>query len=176
MGGGERPRCFSIRVGERENRFSSAHFTIFGDRREPLHGHNYEVSLEVVGLLTEDGCVLDFGEAKSILRDICRSLDHKMIVPTGHPALTVDRPGGSVELTFRGETFRFPAEDVLLLPISNATAELLAEYICRLVVEALLARGHDNVTEVCVSVEEAGGQVASYREQVGGSHECVDPP
>ena len=158
--------CFTIRVGGYESRFSSAHFTIFGERREPLHGHNYEVRLEVAGVLTEDGYVLDFGEAKAVLRDICSQLDHKVIVPTGHAALTVERVGGSVEVSFRADSFRFPADDVLLLPISNATTELLARYICRLVVEAFLASGHDNVTGVCVSVEEAGGQVASYREQV----------
>ncbi len=166
MGGGEVSKQFSIRISKQDNRFSSAHFTVLGERREPLHGHNYEVSVELNGFLTDEGYVLDFAEAAAILKEICKSLDHKMIVPTQNPALRIDRGKDWVEISFRQESFRFPAADVLLLPISNATAELFSEHICRLVVEAIKARGYENVAEVGVTVEEAGGQAASCRRRV----------
>ncbi|MGH7811766.1 MAG: 6-carboxytetrahydropterin synthase, partial [Candidatus Binatia bacterium] len=40
-------RTFSIEVAKDYFNFASAHFLIFANgRREPLHGHNYQVSVK----------------------------------------------------------------------------------------------------------------------------------
>jgi hypothetical protein len=54
-------RRFSIEVAKDYFNFASAHFLIFVDgRREPLHGHNYQVSVAMEGELDRAGVVLDF--------------------------------------------------------------------------------------------------------------------
>ena len=59
-------------------RFSAAHFISFGGKCERLHGHNYGVSVELEGELTEDRYVFDFVVLKRIVQRIearakCRS-------------------------------------------------------------------------------------------------------
>ena len=46
----EMSRRFSIEVAKDYFNFASAHFLIFANgRREPLHGHNYQVSVAMEG-------------------------------------------------------------------------------------------------------------------------------
>ena len=61
--------------------FSVAHFISFGGKCERLHGHNYAVSVELEGELTEDRYVLDFVVLKKIVREVCDSLDHHFLLP-----------------------------------------------------------------------------------------------
>jgi 6-pyruvoyltetrahydropterin/6-carboxytetrahydropterin synthase len=54
-------RSFSIEVAKDYFNFASAHFLIFSNgQREPLHGHNYQVSVVMEGELDPAGVVLDF--------------------------------------------------------------------------------------------------------------------
>lgn len=58
--------------------FSAAHrLAGSGGKCESLHGHNFRVTLEVVGdHLDETGMLMDFGELKKVLRIILAELDH----------------------------------------------------------------------------------------------------
>ena len=48
---------YRVRVERNKLRFAAAHFATFGGECEPLHGHNYAVSIEVEGSLTDDAWV-----------------------------------------------------------------------------------------------------------------------
>ena len=58
--------------------FAAAHFLRdYHGKCENLHGHNYKVYAHVQGAsLDEGGMLLDFGELKSALREVCKKLDH----------------------------------------------------------------------------------------------------
>ena len=144
-------------------RFSAAHFISFGGKCERLHGHNYGVSVELEGELTEDRYVFDFVVLKRIIRQICDSLDHLFLLPQRSKNLDVKKTDGEWEIRFEDRRYVLPAEDVLALPVDNITAERLAEYICDQLVEAL--REHDiaNLTSLTVGVEESPGQTAFYQ-------------
>ena len=66
---------FEIRV---ETEFAAAHFLKdYHGKCENLHGHNYTVFAHAKGnKLDEGGMLLDFGEIKSALREVCKTLDH----------------------------------------------------------------------------------------------------
>ncbi|MBO7485786.1 MAG: 6-carboxytetrahydropterin synthase QueD [Spirochaetaceae bacterium] len=66
---------FEIRV---ETEFAAAHFLKdYHGKCENLHGHNYTVFAHAKGnKLDEGGILLDFGEIKSALREVCKTLDH----------------------------------------------------------------------------------------------------
>ena len=66
---------FELRV---EAHFCAAHFLKdYKGKCENLHGHNYKVYAHVKGSkLDEGGMLIDFGDLKKALRDICDSLDH----------------------------------------------------------------------------------------------------
>lgn len=58
--------------------FSAAH-SIPGHRKcGKVHGHNFEVSVEVEGEL-RNGMVMDFFDLKKMLREILEKLDHTFI-------------------------------------------------------------------------------------------------
>lgn len=66
-----------------EFKFCCAHFVSYAGFRERLHGHNYTVEVEATGdMSVDDGYVIDFGILKKSIREICKSLNEKVLVPT----------------------------------------------------------------------------------------------
>ena len=143
-------------------RFSAAHFTTFGDECEPLHGHNYDLFVEIEGVLTEDSWVIDFSEAKRIVAAICKQLDHRFLLPLGSKALTVEKRRAEYEITFADRRYVMPKSDVVALPIDNSTAERLAEWFAGQIWDQFHALGATNVERITVGVEEAPGQTGWF--------------
>lgn len=72
-----------------EESFDSAHFLKdYQGKCSNLHGHRWRVVVEVQGkTLREDrqnrGMVFDFGDLKSVLKEMCDYLDHSLIYEEG---------------------------------------------------------------------------------------------
>ncbi len=147
-------------------RFAAGHFATYEGRCEPLHGHNYEVSVEVEGELTEDGWVIDFSALKSMTRDICRELDHKFLLQRDSRLLEIDEGDSNWKVRFGERGWVLPKSDVVALPIDNTTAERLAEWIGGRLRDALAERGAGNVGSITVGVEEMPGQTGWWREDL----------
>ena len=158
--------AFRIRVDHENLKFSSAHFVLFGNGKcESLHGHNYRAWVELEGSLQPSDYVLDFLAVKPLLKQICERLDHRVLLPTENEELGIKQGDLAVEAIYGKKQYSFPAEDVLLLPIHNATAELLARYICGLLREEVKSRyGGEGIITIRVGVQESFGQEASYEE------------
>ncbi|MCH7617792.1 MAG: 6-pyruvoyl tetrahydropterin synthase family protein [Chloroflexi bacterium] len=154
---------FRIVLEHQTLRFAAAHFTTFAGECEPLHGHNYALSVEIEGELTADSWILDFGEAKALVRDICAELDHKFLLPLENPALEIAASAAEFEVKFGARRYVIPRPDVAQLPIDNSTAERLAEYIASRIASSLRERGASNVTSIAVGVEESPGQSGWFR-------------
>ena len=156
---------WSIEVDKEYLKFSVAHFLIFPDgSAERLHGHNYRVFAEVTARLSPHGLVMDFQHIKPIVRDLCEELDEHWIVPGEHPELEVERMAeGGVEVRYRERLYRAPAEDVLVLPINNTSAENLSTYLGRELKRRLEERFREvAVQRLRVAVEETPGQRGVY--------------
>ena len=139
-------------------RFAAAHFTTFGGECEPLHGHNYDVTVEISGALTSDSWVIDFSEAKALVRGLCKELDHKFIVPALSKDIAVSRSGGELTLKWGDQRYVMPEKDSVSIDVDNTTAERLAEWFAGRIATELRSRGAENVTSVTVGVEEMPGQ------------------
>jgi len=144
-------------------RFAAAHFATFGDECEPLHGHNYALTVEFEGDLTPDSWVLDFTQAKALVRALCAELDHKFLLALQNASLTIAESPGEYEITFGDRRYAIPRADVAALPIDNSTAERLAEYLAGRIAEELRKRAVSNVMSITVGVEEAPGQSGWFR-------------
>ncbi len=142
-------------------RFAAAHMATLGDELEPLHGHNYEVSCRVQGTLRPDGWVIDFAVLKGLVRDVCARLDHRFLLQARSPLLEVMERGDALTLKHRDKTYVFPPGDVVRLPITNTTAELLAEWIAG-EVRSNFPWEYDNIRRILVNVEEMPGQSAGF--------------
>ena len=147
-----------ITVERNTLRFAAAHFATFEGTCEPLHGHNYAVTIEVTGSLTDDSWVCDFSTLKSLGKALCDELDHKFLLQRDSRALQIDEGMSNWKVRFLERGFVFPKADVIALPLDNTTAERLAGWFVERLTAALRERGASNLTSIAVGVEEAPGQ------------------
>jgi 6-pyruvoyltetrahydropterin/6-carboxytetrahydropterin synthase len=137
--------------------FSSAHFVISEGECEALHGHNYGVEILLHGELDELGMVMDFRHVKRLVSELCKTLDHKVLLPGFSTAINVLEEDDSILVDVEGKKYVFPAEDCVILPIKSTTAELLASFIYN-----QLDFVEQFKTSVCVI--ESSGSVACFSE------------
>ena len=142
-------------------KFSCAHFLIFADgSKERLHGHNYHVTVEIEGDLTESGLVIDFLDAKPVVRELCDSLDEHWILPGEHPELKIDhQDGGHTQVVYREARYLVPTDEVIVLPINNSSVENLSTWFGRELYRRLMDRfGATQVRRLRVAISETPGQ------------------
>ena len=145
--------------------FAIAHFLIFPDgSQERLHGHNYRVSAQIHGELSQFGLVVDFNEIKPILRGICDELDQHFVIPGEHKELTyIQREDDVMEVRYRQSFYAAPVGDCLVLPLNNISVENLSRWLAH----ELMRRIAEQLPEVQVkklrlSTEESPGQRGVY--------------
>ena len=155
-----RQESWSISIEKDYLKFSAAHFLIFPDgTAERLHGHNYKVYVDLCTDLDEYGLVLNFQEIKPLVRKLCDELDEHVLVPGQHPVLTVEPKDLHYEIRYRERYYLIPKEEVVVLPISNSSAENLAAWFGRTLRERIHEHWHDlHIQEMSVGVEETPGQ------------------
>jgi 6-pyruvoyltetrahydropterin/6-carboxytetrahydropterin synthase len=160
------PALFKVSVAKEYLSFSSAHFiTLAGHQCESLHGHNYRIGVTVEGGIDpECAFVVDFGVLKRIVRPYVQAIDHRVLLPTENPKLKLREEGEALMVDYLGrEKFVFPRSNCALLPISNTTAEKLAEYLAGLVRAELQKEGLNQLEAIEVEVEESPGQSGYFR-------------
>jgi 6-pyruvoyltetrahydropterin/6-carboxytetrahydropterin synthase len=81
-----------------------------------------------------------------------------VVLPTTHPLIHVSKDKGEVLVTFREKRWIFPAEDCELLPVANTTAELLAEYIGKQLIDRTREKFGNSINRLIVAVDENRGQ------------------
>ena len=153
---------FTFRLCKEDFKFSAAHFTVFGSRvAETLHGHNYHVGVEVEGdRLDEIGLLTDIAPLKKAIRARCAELDSLVLVPESCPYLEIERDEESVIVRWADRCYRFPAREVVLLPLANITVEELARMLWRDLARLI---EDEAVRGLAVTVEETAGQGCVYR-------------
>ena len=157
---------WSIEVDKEYLKFSAAHFLIFPDgSAERLHGHNYRVYVEVEAELSRYGLIIDFQHIKPLIRELVDELDEHWILPGEHPQLKItERDDGVVEVVYRERYYAAPREDVRILPVNNTSAENLAAYLGRRLLDGLRRRFESvRVHRMRLAVEETSGQRGVWR-------------
>jgi 6-pyruvoyltetrahydropterin/6-carboxytetrahydropterin synthase len=154
-----------VRLDKADFQFCAAHFCVFPGEREPLHGHNYRVYLELGGPVDGLGYVAEFGWLKGIVRQLVATLDHRVLIADDCPELEVGVSAGQVDVRWRDDTWSFPEGDVICLPIKNTTAELLAGYLWTEICGRL--QGQQPWQRLTVEVEETPGQRAGITRTLG---------
>ena len=161
---------FSIKVYKQYFNFASSHFMIFDNgTREPLHGHNYRVQIKGEAPELSGDMVFDFLDIKPIVREVCDSLDHKLLIPKENKLLKIFSENKNYIIQTPDESyFSVPMSDTLLLPILNTSAERLAIYINEEIRKKVLSKFNYTFTSLEVEVEETPGQSAVFlhREQL----------
>lgn len=160
---------YRLEVTKDELGFAAAHFITMRGKCERLHGHNYRITVEVEGILGDDGYVVDFGVLKRHAREIARSLDHRVLLAAENPQLVFTRHNTHLNVQYGAKCYGFPLDEVVMLPIANTTAELLATYFCRQLAERLRNEDAAAVSSISVWVSEGPGQQARAMVNVGAA-------
>jgi len=97
------PAALSTIVIEKESlKFSSAHLTIFPDgSKERLHGHNYQVRLELQTERLAAGQMIPFSVLKTELKRLCDAWDEYVLLPAHSPFLKRVETGPETNENFR---------------------------------------------------------------------------
>lgn len=155
-----------MRVGKDSLGFAASHFITFeGSKCERLHGHNFRVAVDLQGPLNGDSLVLDFVALRSMVEEILRELDHRVLVPLLNSRLRLSHDARSVSIQCGEKRWAFPREDCALLPIENTTAELLAKWIWTRLNDEMRQRASLPLALpriVRVEVEESPGEAAFH--------------
>jgi 6-pyruvoyltetrahydropterin/6-carboxytetrahydropterin synthase len=167
---------FEVHVSKDTFKFNAAHFVAFKGFRERLHGHNYKVSVRLLGNrnIGADGYLIDFGEVKGVTKEVCKELNEHFLCPTLSDVMEITErteENGQVAVLLNcedGSNFVFPKSDCAMLPIVHATTEELAIYIWGKILnglnaEYLLKRG---IHTMEINVAEAVGQDATFRMRI----------
>lgn len=147
--------------------FASAHFVSYdGDKVEPLHGHNYRFSVTIEGPTDANAYVFNFVTLKRMMKQVGDELDHRLLLPSESQLIAVEpQEDGGVIARVGQRWYRFPGEDVVVLPVPNTTVEMIARYLCgRLRTNLAKLPEAAHLTCIEVEVEETFGQAAIYRE------------
>jgi len=159
---------FEVRLRKAVHVFCAGHFiTLTDELCEPVHGHNWTVGVDVAGSPDAHGMVVDFIALRDLLGGIVARLDHRMLLPAANPLLAVTTaagPTGVMETTVRFGDRRwvFPADECVILPVRNTTAEWIARWIGLELRAALVAAGRPLPGTLRVMVDECLGQAAVW--------------
>lgn len=158
---------FAVHVSKDYLGFCAGHFITYdASLCESLHGHNYRAAIRLSGQLDQNHYVYNFVTIKRFMRELCDELDHRMLLPLDNPLITLETDGPNISASYKDRRYSFPRQDVVLLPIPNTTAEMLAHYLCGRARSWLAEHGDDNLSMIEIEVEESAGQSAIYCEQI----------
>lgn len=131
----------TLRVGDdRPIRISAGHRLRHHDGKcSRPHGHNYEVSVEVTGALTDEGWVADKGDITAVISE----WDHMFLVEAGDPLVDAFEASGDA--------------DALVVLDDPPTAEVMAVYLEDKLERAL----GEGVSDVAVEVAETSELTAA---------------
>ncbi|MEO2151689.1 MAG: 6-carboxytetrahydropterin synthase, partial [Thermococcus sp.] len=108
-----------------------------------IHGHTYNVDVEIWGELNENGMVFDFNHLSNLVKE----LDHRILVSADR---VLERRDGRVVVEKNGKRLELPEDDVVILDKPNVTAEYIAEWFAERIVE----KAGENVKRILVKVWE----------------------
>jgi 6-pyruvoyltetrahydropterin/6-carboxytetrahydropterin synthase len=154
-----------IEISKEYLHFNSGHFTIFSDtEREDLHGHTFYVKALIDSSVDATGLAFDYNLVKNRLKQICDSIDEKVLLPEKSPYLSLGNENGYVIAIFGNEKLPFLPRDVVTLPVANITVEELAPwFLSRLLEDSAIS--DLNLPRVEVSVSSGPGQWAAAVKQ-----------
>ena len=155
----------TLHLAKQNFKFSSAHFLIFNETQaEMLHGHNYQVEVDIVCPDAEKhgqlGYFVDFNVFKKAIKLKLDIWDEHVLLPALHPDMKykVSLDGKNYEIQFRDRFYSLPLMEVIWLEVNNTSVEQLSSLLANDFIK-LFSPYH--VEKIRVNVEETRGQSAS---------------
>ncbi len=149
LGDEEDARLQTIFLDDPSFNFDYAHILPKTEKCSVMHGHTSSALVEIVGTPI-DGMVVDFNDAKPIVREAVRGLDHKLFI---NKKYVTSQDSKRVKLAFNtvhGKFFLNVPKKTTVLLVGEATVENLAQEL----LDRIAPRMPENVRSVGVYVYE----------------------
>ena len=132
----------TLRIGDdKPIRISAGHRILHHEGKcSRPHGHNYQITAEITGTLSEEGWVVDKGNVTGVIDE----WDHMFLVEEGDPLIDAFEASGD--------------SDALVVLNHPPTAEVMAVLLEKRTLEAF----PETVSDVSVTVRETGELCAAY--------------
>lgn len=129
----DEPESGSIFIEDPSFAFDYAHVLPLVEKCSVLHGHTSSIMVELIGGMT-DNLVMDFGEAKRLVRGAVAEFDHKFfvnekyLVPSedGRCRVKFDGPRGSFDISVPSETAYLLRGEATVENLSSELVRILA--------------------------------------------------
>ncbi len=125
--------------------FDYSHFIPEHRKCFPLHGHTSKVIVYLYGKLINLDMVLDFAEAKKLIKDAISIVDHKLVANKKYTQKT----NGIVIISYGKFRFELPEDNVFIID-----GEATAENIAKTLANYIISKAPENIKEVHVQVYE----------------------
>lgn len=136
--------------------FSATHIIPMHSKCGRLHGHDYAINAKIEGEMGSDGVIMDFVSVKEFLRGVAAELDHRVLIPVKDPGVKIGKD--YVEYRIGDKKLTLPKCDCIMLDIKVASAETLANFVLKRMLEKV--KFPENVTRIEIGVDEGRGQGA----------------
>ena len=118
---------------------------------EPFHAHRFRVTAQIRGVLNDEGLLIDFHAVHAILKEILNACHRKTFLAENQKGVEITTDSNRIRVEFtatdlhtRKESAKrltVPAEQAVLLPENNASAELIALHIASRLDKKLTSAG-----------------------------------
>lgn len=116
----------SVAIDKVSAHFSAAHTLKTSQYEEGLHGHNYQVEIEIGGEMDTDDLVVDFVYLEDLLHQILSEWDHYVLLPLKNEYMTLTETDTNVEIKYGNRFYSIPKKEIKRLNCVNVTAEALS--------------------------------------------------
>jgi len=155
---------YIIRVDTPRLTFAAAHFITFeGGGCEPIHGHDFRVVAELAARLGPAEYTVDFTLVEKLLAELIAPLDHHVLLPVEHPLMEMEVDESAYDIRLGARRWLLPAEDCVLVPVANTTAEAMARFLGEQLLAALGRHSDAKLEWLAVEYHEGPGYSARYR-------------
>lgn len=152
-------RLVTIHLHNDYLKFSAGHFTIFSaTHREPVHGHTYQVRIELTNYVAELGLSYDYRYYKTKARELCQQLNLYTLLPTQNPHLKIETAGDYYHARFDSDVLKFLIKDVVLLPLANITLEELSHWFVQQLIADPQELSNHQIQAIRVTIASGPGQ------------------
>ena len=127
---------------EMAHRLRSAYTAVCCDT---IHGHSYNWTVELSGMLREDGMLVDYGQLKNVMKLCEELLDHALWLPTVSELIT----------------YAHGNKKLLCLNGVSPTAECMAVILAKTVF-VILYKQFQNIEMVTITIKETANSSCSF--------------
>lgn len=119
----------SVAIDKIAAHFSASHALISDDIEEGLHGHNYQVGIEIEGKPDSDDIIIDFLYLDKMLNNLLSEWDHYVLLPLNNPNMEINVRENNLDIEYGIRFYSIPNDEVKVLDCTNVTTEALTRLL-----------------------------------------------